>query len=105
MSQVLSFIFILLWAARVFITNQSSDPLRFISQLLLKPDLLTGGIVLAVFPPVVVGLVKLITALMVSGGEETALERRNRFSVTSVYLAFHLIIAIAAGLLLYRFFL
>ena len=105
MSQVLSFVFIFLWATRVFITSQSTDPLRFASQLLLKPDQLTGGIVLAVFPPIVVGLVKVITALVVSRGEETELERRNRFSVTSFYLVLHLLIGIVAAVLLYRFFL
>src|ERR1051325_2018645 len=61
MAQFLSLIFILLWTARVFLMSQLPDPLHFISQLLLKPDQLTGGFLLAVFPPVVVGLVKLIT--------------------------------------------
>jgi hypothetical protein len=105
MSQLLSFLFICLWTARVFLLSQTQDPIRFVSQLLLKPDQLTGGLLLAVFPPVVVGLVKLITALVVSRGEETELERRNRFSVTAVYLVIHLVIGIVSAVLVYRFML
>src|ERR1043165_4146669 len=60
MSQFLSFLFVLLWAARVFLMSQPQDPFHFLSQLLVKPDQLTAGILLAVFPPVVVGLVKLV---------------------------------------------
>lgn len=105
MSQLLSFLFICLWTARVFLLSQTQDPIRFVSQLLLKPDQITGGLLLAVFPPVVVGLVKLITALVVSRGEETELERRNRFSVTAVYLVIHLVIGIVSAVLVYRFML
>ena len=106
MAQVLSSIFILLWAARVFlITQPQQDPVHFISQLLVRPEQLTGGILLAVFPPVIVGLVKLITALVVSCGDvETVTEQHNRISVTSVYLVLHLIIGVASAVLVYRFF-
>jgi hypothetical protein len=104
MSQLLSCLFVFLWLARVFLlTRPAPDPLRFIPQLLASPEQLTPGLLLAVFPPLIVGVVKLVTALVVSHGEmETAIERRNRSWVTSVFIALHLIIAIAAAILLVR---
>jgi hypothetical protein len=104
MSQLLSALFIFLWAARVFLLTQTAhDPFQFISQLLLKPEQLTPGVLLAVFPPVIVGLVKLVTALVVSRGElENEIERRNRLWITSVFLVLHLIVAVAAALFLTR---
>jgi hypothetical protein len=107
MSQLLSCLFILLWLARDFFLNQpAQDPVRFLSQLLIKPDQLTPGILLAVFPPVIVGGVKLVTALVVSRGEqENRVERRNRLWVTSVFLVLHVLTAGAAAILLMRSFL
>jgi hypothetical protein len=104
MSQLLSCLFIFLWAARVFLlTEPAQDPIRFLSQLLIKPEQLTPGILLAVFPPVIVGLVKLVTALVVSSEEmENEVERRNRLWITWVYILLHLIIAVAAAMLLAR---
>jgi hypothetical protein len=106
MSQILSCLFIFLWLARVFVlTRPASDPLHFIPQLLAKPEELTPGLLLAVFPPLVVGIVKLATALVVSHGEmETAIERHNRLWVTVVFIALHIIIALAAAILLVRAF-
>ena len=107
MSQLLSCLFILLWLARDFFLNQSpQDPIRFLSQLLIKPEQLTPGILLAVFPPVIVGVVKLVTALVVSQGEqENQVDRKNRLWVTSVFLVLHVITAVAAIMLLTRVFL
>jgi hypothetical protein len=106
MSQLLSCLFILLWLARVFVlTRPAPDPWRFIPELLGRPEQLTPGILLGVFPPLIVGVVKLVTALVVSHGEmETAIERRNRLWVTSVFIALHVVIAIAAAILLIRAF-
>jgi hypothetical protein len=106
MSQLLSCLFILLWVARVFVlTQHTADPLRFIPQLLATPERLTPGILLGVFPPLIVGVVKLVTALVISHGEmETAIERRNRLWVTAVFIALHIIIALAAAMLLVRAF-
>jgi len=107
MSQLLSCLFIFLWLARAFVLTQpTQDPFHFVSQLLVKPEQLTPGILLAVFPPLIVGLVKLITALVVSRGEmENEIERRNRLWVTSVFIVLHLLLAVAAAMLLYRYFL
>ena len=102
MAQLLSMLFIVLWFGRIFVLTQPSpDPIHFVSQLLVKPEQLTPGILLAVFPPVIVGLVKLITALVVSPGEvENPVQRRNRLWMTSVFTLLHIIIAIAAALIL-----
>ena len=87
------------------LSRPAPNPLRFIPQLLANPEQLTPELLLAVFPPLIVGVVKLVTALVVSHGEmETAIERRNRSWVTSVFIALHLIIAIAATILLVRAF-
>jgi len=74
MSQLLSCLFIVLWIARSYLSiRPAQDPLYFISQLLVRPEQLTPGFLLGVFPPLIVGVVKLITALVVSRGElETA---------------------------------
>src|SRR5207253_7068181 len=66
MSQLLSCLFVFLWLARVFLLSRPApDPLRFIPQLLASPEQLTPGLLLAVFPPLIVGVVKLVTALVV----------------------------------------
>ena len=107
MSQLLSLLFIFLWLARAFLlTRPEPNPLHFVSQLLVAPEQLTPGILLAVFPPLIVGMVKLVTALVVSRGEmENDVERRNRISINAVFLALHLIIAVAAAVILTRSFL
>ena len=106
MSQLLSCLFILLWLARIYVLiPHSMEPLRFITQLFAGPEQLTPGLLLAVFPPLIVGFVKLLTALMVSHGEmESKIERRNRLWVTSVLIVVHLIIAAAAAMTLIRAF-
>jgi hypothetical protein len=105
MSQLLSCLFILLWLARAFFSmHPAPNPLHFIPQLLVNSEQLTPGILLGTYPPLVVGVVKLMTALVVSRGDtESPLERRNRRWVTSVFIALHLSIAIAAAILLIRF--
>ena len=104
MSQVLSLLFILLWVARVYISlRPGRDPLYFLSQLLARPEQLTPGFLLGVFPPLIVGVVKLVTALVASRGElENEVERRNRLWVTSVFIVLHVIIGTATAVLLPR---
>jgi len=64
MSQLLSCFFVLLWLARqLLLTKPGQNPFSFLSDLLVNPESLTPGILLAVFPPLVVGMMKLITAM------------------------------------------
>jgi len=104
MSQLLSCLFILLWIARSYLSiRPAQDPLYFISQLLVRPEQLAPGFLLGVFPPLIVGVVKLITALVVSRGElETHIERRNRLWVTSVFIVLHVVIGGVTAFLLPR---
>ncbi|HXG53639.1 MAG TPA: hypothetical protein VNN77_19735 [candidate division Zixibacteria bacterium] len=105
MSQVLSCLFVVLWIARAYFTfRPGADLRRFISHLLSRPELLAPGFLFAVFPPLIVGLVKLATALVVDRGDsESAAERRNRRWIGSVLVFFHLTVALAAALLVHRF--
>ena len=104
MSQTVSLLFVFLWFLRLFLINRPvQDPLSFLSQILLRPQLLTPGILLANFPPLILGIVKLITALVVSrGSAEDELKRRNRLWVTAVFVALHLIVALATTIVLTR---
>lgn len=104
MSQLLSCFLIFLWLARgLFLTQPAQDPFHFLSQLLVKPEQLTPGILLAVFPPLIVGMVKLITALGVTPEEiKSDLERRNQLWVNSVFISLHVILAVAAAIFLAR---
>lgn len=104
MSQVLSCLFILLWILRSYLSiRPAQDPFYFLSQMLVHPEQLTPGFLLGVFPPLIVGVVKLVTALVVSRGDlENDIERRNRRWVTSVFIVLHLIIGIATVLVLPR---
>jgi hypothetical protein len=106
MSQLLSCLFILLWLVRIYVLSRPSmEPVRFITQLFASPEQLTPGLLLAVFPPLIVGFVKLLTALTVSHGEmETKIERQNRLAVTSVFIMVHLVIAAATATILIRGF-
>jgi hypothetical protein len=103
-SQLLSCLFVLLWFAReLFSTQPTQDPFHLVLQLLVKPELLTPGILLAVFPPLIVGMVKLITALGITRVEITSeIERRNRLWVNTVFIALHLIVALGATMVLAR---
>lgn len=104
MAQLLSCLFILLWIARSYLSiRPEQDPFHFISQLIVHPEQLTPGFLLGVFPPLIVGAVKLVTALVVSRGElENDIERRNRRWVTSVFLVLHLIIGVVAAVIFPR---
>jgi hypothetical protein len=104
MSQLLSCLFVLLWFGReLFLAQPAQGPFHFIWQLLEKPEQLTPGILLAVFPPLLVGLVKLITAMGLRGEEaQNEIERRNRLWVNGVFISLHLIFAIAAAVFLAR---
>ena len=104
MSQLLSCLFVLLWFGReLFLAQPAEGPFHFIWQLLEKPEQLTPGILLAVFPPLLVGLVKLITAMGLGREEaQNEIERRNRLWVNGVFISLHLIFAIAAAVFLAR---
>jgi hypothetical protein len=104
MSQLLSLLFLILWLARVFFSTTSApNPFHFISQVLGRPDQFTPGLLLASFPPLIVGMVKLVTALVVTRGEsEVKLVRENRRRVSWVFLVLHLAMAAAAAILLQR---
>jgi hypothetical protein len=104
MSQLLSLLFLILWLARVFFsTAPAVNPFHFISQVLVRPDQFTPGLLLASFPPLIVGMVKLVTALVVSRGEaEIELQQQNRRRVTWVFLLLHLTMAGVAAILLQR---
>jgi len=106
MSQLLSFLFIFLWVARGYLLSQPpQNPSHFLTNLVVKPEQLTPGLLLGTFPPLIVGVVKLVTALGVTRGElENAVEKRNRLWVTWAFFALHLIVAIAAANILIRYF-
>ena len=107
MSQLLSLFIIFVWVARGYLLSQPAQSLsHFASQLLVRPEQLTPGLLLGVFPPLIVGAIKLVTALGISRGElENAVERRNRLWTASVTLVFHLILAAATAQILIRYFL
>jgi len=104
MSQVVSLLFVFLWFLRLFLmTRPAPDPWYFVSQLVVHPQQLTPGILLANFPPLILGIVKLITVLVVSRGlAEDELKRRNRLWVTTIFVALHLIIALITTILVTR---
>ena len=104
MSQLLSCLFIVLWISRSYLSIRPvQNPLYFLSQLLVHPEQLTPGFLLGVFPPLIVGVVKLVTALVVSRGElESDIERRNRRWVTSLFIVLHVIIGVATAIVLPR---
>jgi hypothetical protein len=104
LSQVVSLLFIFLWFLRIFLMSRPvQDPLSFLSQILVRPQQLTPGILLANYPPLILGIVKLITARVVSrGSAEDELKRRNRLWVTTVFVALHLMIAVVTTIILTR---
>jgi hypothetical protein len=104
MSQLLSCLLVFLWLARgLFLTHPAQNPFHFLSQLLVNPEQLTPGILLAVFPPLIVGMVKLLTALGVTREEiESEVERRNRLWVNSVFISLHVIFAAGTAIFLAR---
>ncbi|MCH8054705.1 MAG: hypothetical protein IH857_00935 [Deltaproteobacteria bacterium] len=77
-----------------------------LAQVLLRPRQFTPGLLVASFPPLIVGVVKLITVLAVSRGRlAEEVDARSRLWVTFVFLGFHLLTASAAIAVLARFFL
>ena len=107
MSQMISICFILLWFVRtLLLTRLPQEPLEFLTRVLLRPGQFTPGFLMASFPPLIVGLVELITVLAGSrGGLAEEVEARSRLWVTFVFVFFHLLTALAAIALLTRFFL
>lgn len=107
MSQFISFSFILLWFGRILLLGRfPREPMEVLAQLLLRPAPLTPGILVASFPPLIVGLVKLITILVASRKmlkEDIAVQ--NRLWVTFVFIIFHLLTATVAFAILARTFL
>lgn len=106
MSQIISFCFILLWLLRtLLLTRVPQEPVQFLSHVLLRPGQFTPGFLLASFPPLVVGLVKLTTVLAGSrwrSGEDA--EARSRLWITLAFVVFHLLTASAVVVILTRFF-
>lgn len=106
MSQVISFCFILLWLLRTFLlTRVPQELMQFLSLVLLRPGQFTPGFLLASFPPLVVGLVKLTTVLAGSRwrqGEDG--EARSRLWITLTFVVFHVLTASAVVVVLTRFF-
>ena len=101
MSQLLSCLFVFLWFTRGLLTHPSHDPLQFVSQLFAHPEQLTPGIFVAVFPPLILGLVKLITTVGAIRAKATKdVEQKNRLWVSLVYMALHGIVAIGAAIFL-----
>ena len=108
MSQLLSLVFIVLWLGRLVLTNRLSvlQPSALLTEILVRPVPIIPGIVLASFPPLIVGIVKLATVLVVRRGTfgEEDFEARNRLRVTLLFLGFHLLTAAVGLLLLKRMF-
>ena len=102
MSQLLSVLFILLWMGRVYLSAKPRPGIeQFADQILLNPGPILPGLLFAIFPPLLVGIVKQITTLVVSHGElENAVERRNRRWISSVHLMLQVGLAIAGILIL-----
>ena len=103
MSQLLSVLFILLWMGRVYLSTRPRPGIeQFADQLLLNPGPVLPGLLFAIFPPLLVGMVKQITTIVVSHGElENAVERRNRRWISTVHLILQIGLA-TAGILLLR---
>lgn len=106
MSQIISFSFILLWLVRtLLLTRVPQEPMQFLSHVLLRPGQFTPGFLLATFPPLVVGLVKLTTVLAGSRwrqGEDA--EARSRLWITLAFVVFHLLTASAVVVILTNLF-
>ena len=104
MSQLLSCFFVLLWLARqLLLTKPGQNPFSFLSDLLVNPESLTPGILLAVFPPLVVGIMKLITAMGATREEtENQVQQRNQLWVNMVFLSLHVAVGAAAAMFLMR---
>jgi uncharacterized membrane protein len=102
-AQLLSFLFILGWFGRnLFLSPPGESPLDYFNKLIVEPEHLTPGILLGVFPPVVIGLMKLVAGIgFVQRGASGEIERRNWVWINSTYLCVLLILGISAALLLH----
>jgi hypothetical protein len=107
MSKLVSLCFLLLWLLRtVLLTPLPTEPLQLLTHVLDRPGPFTPGFLIASFPPLIVGLVKLTTALTASRWRESEdVENRSRLWVNLVLLALHLLTAFASMAILTRFFL
>ena len=107
MSKWVSICFILLWLLRtMLLTPLPTEPLQLLTHVLDRPGPFAPGFLIASFPPLIVGLVKLTTALTASRWRRTEeIENRSRLWVNLVLLGFHLLTAFAAIAILTRVFL
>ncbi|MFQ5683858.1 MAG: hypothetical protein ACE5HC_11370 [Candidatus Binatia bacterium] len=107
LSQVISLVFLLLWLVRtVLLTGLPYEPFQLFTQILLRPAQFTPGFLMASFPPLIVGLVKLITTLAVPRDRPVQEEEsHSRLWVTLVFVVFHLLTALAAIVIFTRYFL
>ena len=106
MAHWISFLIVFLWFGRALFSQSGRDPFQFLFELLRQPEQLTPGILLAVFPPVIVGIVKLVLALGITRGEvEDQPTRENRLWISAVLLALNVVFAGASAILLSRFIL
>ncbi len=106
MSKLVSICFILLWLLRtVLLTPVPQEPLQLLTHVLDQPGPFTPGFLIASFPPLIVGLVKLTTALTATRWRQSEdIEDRSRPWVNLVFLGFHLLTALASTAILTRFF-
>jgi hypothetical protein len=69
----------------------------------VNPEQLTPKILLAVFPLLIVGMMKLVTALgAVRQAIENQVQRRNQLWVNTVFLSLHVIVGVGATMFLVR---
>jgi hypothetical protein len=103
MAQLLSCLFVLGWFGRnLFLSPASESPLDHLGNLLLEPEHLIPGVLLGVFPPVLIGGVKLIAGIGVKQSDDAdEIERRNWLWVNLTYLSVLLVLGITAALLLF----
>jgi hypothetical protein len=103
MAQLLSCLFVLGWFGRnLFLSPASESPLDHLGNLLLEPEHLIPGVLLGVFPPVLIGGVKLIAGIGVKQSDDVdEIERRNWLWVNLTYLSVLLVLGITAALLLF----
>ena len=108
MSIWVSIFFILLWLLRtVLLAPLPKEPLQLLTQVLDRPGPFTPGFLMASFPPLIVGLVKLTTSLTASRWRKSVdtEDHRGRLRVNLVLLGLHLLTVFASIAILRRFFL
>ena len=107
MSKLVSICFILLWFLRTVLLNPlPQEPIQLLTHVLNRPGPFTAGFLMASFPPLIVGLVKLMTVLSaVRWRQSEDMEDRSRLWVNFVFVGLHLLTALASLAILIRYFL